>query len=291
MPPLVRQGAETGRQARLRTVCPLGVGVRLSPLALILLAIGYWLLATPALAQEFTYSRALSDYVYTFDQYRFSHSQYELKVTEYRQFGTLTAQTAAYQAGLEMLLRRDDVVRTHLTALRLKLAETTGVNPLDRQAIFARIDQEVNWLFYHQTRLKNTTNLSELTRISKELESHYPTINVLMYQALATILGSKQNFLHQELNLAYLTLKDKISHMRQAQEDTTTLDRWLEEAGQKLELSAERLTSARVTASRLTAQIRNLAQEFTAITATLKESHQYLKETAAALQEIITSIL
>lgn len=278
MPPLVRQGAEIGRQARLRTVCPLGVGVRLSPLALMIL-----LLAAPAMAQDFTYSRALSDYVYTFDQYRAAHQQYELKVTEYRQFKTLTAQTSAYESGLNMLLRRDDVIRTHLTALRLKLAETAGVNPLDREAVFARVDQEVNWLFAHQTRLKNTANLSELTRISKELESHYPAINVLMYQALATVLSGKQNFLHQELTVSYLTLKDKVGQ--------TNLDRWLIEAEQKLQLSSERQTTARLTTSRLTAQTRNLPQEFTALTTTLKESHQYLKETAAALQEIITSIV
>lgn len=282
MPPLVRQGAEIGRQARLRTVCPLGVGVRLSPLALILSLFLFW--PSPAKAQtDFTYSRALSDYVYTFDQYRTTHQQYQLKVTEYRQFKTLTAQTAAYQAGLELLLKRDDVVRTHLTALRLKLVETTGVNPQDREAIFARIDQEVNWLFAHQTRLKNTANLSELTRISAELESHYPAINVLMYQALATVLGSKQNFLHQQLNSAYLTLKDKVGQ--------TNLDRWLIEAEQKLQLSSERQTTARLTTSRLTAQTRNLPQEFTAIITTLKESHQYLKETTAALEEIITSIV
>ena len=282
MPPLIRQGAEIGRQARLRTVCPLGMGVRLSPLALmiLLLAIGYLLLAAPAMAQDFTYSRALSDYVYTFDQYRTAHQQYQLKVTEYRQFKTLTAQTAAYQAGLELLLKRDDVVRTHLTALRLKLQETAGVNPLDREAIFARIDQEVNWLFYHQTRLKNTTNLSELTRISKELESHYPTINVLMYQALATVLAGKQSFLDEQLTTSYLTLKDKLG-----------VNRWLEEAGQKLELSSERQTTAHLTTSRLTAQTRNLPQEFSAITASLKESHQYLKETASALREIIALIV
>src|SRR3989344_2148502 len=286
MPPHVRQDAETGGPARLRTLCPLGVGVRLSLLAL------SFFLATPALAQkDFTYSRALSDYVYTFDQYRLTHSQYQLKVTEYRQFRTLTAQTAAYQAGLDLLLKRDDVVRTYLTALRLKLAETAGVNPLDRQAVFARIDQEVNWLFAHQTRLKNTANLSELTRISKELESHYPTVNVLMYQALGTVLAGKQGFLDEQLTTSYLTLKDKLGQMRQAHADTTTLDRWLEQAGQKLELSAERQTSARVTASRLTAQTRNLPQEFAAITATLKESHQYLQETTAALREIIASIL
>ena len=282
MPPLVRQGAEIGRQARLRTVCPLGVGVRLSPLALILSLFLFW--PSPVKAQaDFTYSRALSDYVYTFDQYRTAHQQYELKITEYRQFKTLTAQTSAYESGLNMLFRRDDVVRTHLTALRLKLRETAGVNPQDREAIFARIDQEVNWLFAHQTRLKNTTNLSELTRISAELESHYPAINVLMYQALATVLGSKQNSLHQQLNSAYLTLKDKVGQ--------TNLDRWLIEAEQNLQLSSERQTTARLTTSRLTAQTRNLPQEFTAITTTLKESHQYLKETAAALQEIIALIV
>lgn len=282
MPLLVRQGAEIGRQARLRTVCPLGVGVRLSPLALILSLFLFW--PSPVKAQtDFTYSRAFNDYVYTFDQYRTTHQQYQLKVTEYRQFKTLTAQTAAYQAGLELLLKRDDVVRTHLTALRLKLQETAGVNPQDREAIFARIDQEVNWLFAHQTRLKNTANLSELTRISKELESHYPAINVLMYQALATVLGSKQNSLHQQINSAYLTLKDKVGQ--------TNLNRWLVEAEQKLELSSERQATARLTTSRLTAQTRNLPQEFTTITATLKESHQYLKETTAALEEIITSIV
>ena len=255
-------------------------------------AILYLAFASPILAQEeFTFDRAYSDYVYTFDQYRAAHQQYQLKKNEYLKFKTLTAQTDAYAAGLNLLKARDDVIRTHLTTLRLKLAETPGVNPTERQATFSRIDQEVNWLFAHQTRLQNTTNLKELTRISKEIETRYPTITVLMYQSLTTVLASKQNFFRTQASSHYQGLKTKLINIRDSGEDTTIFDRWLLQAQQKLELSLERQSAASSLAAKLGAQTRNLPQEFLAIQTALKDSHQYLKETTSALQEIIRDLI
>ena len=249
------------------------------------------LLATPVLAQaDFTFARALNDYIYTFDQYRSAHQQYELKKNEYLKFKTLTSQTDAYIAGLSLLKHRDDAIRTHLTALRLKLAETPGVDPTDRQSKYARIDQEVNWLYAHQTKLNNTNNLTELTRVSQELENRYPNINVLMYQSLIAILKSKQIYLHTQITADYQTLKTKIGDIKASGEDTDIIDRWLVQAQQRLELSQERQAAATNLAAKFTPQARNLPQDFLNAQFTLKESHQYLKETISALQEIIREI-
>ncbi|MBI4035127.1 MAG: hypothetical protein HY381_01905 [Candidatus Chisholmbacteria bacterium] len=257
----------------------------------LLLATCYLLLATPAQAQEFTFSRALNDYTYTFDQYRLSHRQYQLKKNEYLKFGTLTSQTEAQTATLDMLLKRDDVIRTYLTALRLKLAETPGTDPLDREALFARIDQEVNWLFQHQTKLQNTTSLAELSRVSQELQTRYTTIQLLAYQSLTSILAGKQNGLRSQLQTHLQTLKSSVDQIRQSGESTQLLDRWLVQAQQRLELSLERQTAGEFTSQKLTPQNRNLVQEFLNIEFTLKESHQYLKETLFSLQEIIKEII
>lgn len=240
--------------------------------------------------EEFNFLRAFSDYIYTYDQYRLTHKQYQLKLNEYQKFQTLTAQTEAFQAGLSMLLKRDDVVRTHLTALRLKLKENPGVLPLDREELFSRIDQEVNWLFAHQTRLSNTTNLSELVRISKELETRYSTINILMYQALTHILAGKQNTLRQQTTTLFQALSDKVSQMKSAGESTQILERWLVQAQERIQLSLERQTSALAASTKISSQNRNLAQEFLDVQFALKESHQYLKEATSSLQEIIRDI-
>ena len=252
----------------------------------------YLTFVPPVLAQEdFTFDRAYSDYVYTFDQYRTAHQNYQLKKNEYLKFKTLTAQTDAYTAGLNLLKLRDDVIRTHLTALRMKLKQTPGVNSIERQALFARIDQEVNWLFAHQSRLENSTNLQELTRISKEIETRYPTITVLMYQSLTAILAGKQSSFRSQANDYYRDLKPKLADIRDTGTDTAILDRWLLQAQQKLELSLERQSTANSLAAKLGAQTRNLPQEFLAIQTALKDSHQYLKETTSALQEIISDLI
>ena len=286
-----RQGAEIGRQARLRTVCPQGMGVRFSPLALgLILFLILILFPSPALAQDFTFDRSYSDYIYTLDQYRIAHQEYDLKKTEYLKFNTLTSQTAAQAATLDMLLTRDNAIRTHLTALRLKLAATSGVNPIGREALYSRIDQEVNWLFQHQVRLKNTASIAEAVRISKELEDRYTTVNLLMYQALSTVLSAKENSLTSQSQDYYQQLSAKVAHMKQAGETTQLLERWLLQANQRLDLSAERQSAANLAASKFTAQSRNLPADFLSLQFTLKQSHQYLKEVASSLQEIIREI-
>ena len=247
--------------------------------------------AQPVSAQEdFTFDRALSDYVYTLDLYRTAHRLYQLKKAEYLKFKTLTSQTDAQTAGLDMLSKRDDVIRTHLTALRLKLAETPGVNPVDREANYSRLDQEVTWLYQHQDKLRNTANLSELTRISKELESRYPAIQILMYQSVTAVLAGKQNHLRDNLQNQSIKLNAKTAEIKVSGENIQLLERWLLQANQRLELSHERQTAAEVLTHKLTSQTRNLPEQFLQVQFALKESHQYLKETASSLQEIIREI-
>src|SRR6185436_20397223 len=78
-------------------------------------------------AQTFDYNRAYSDYIYNMQLYQNVHSDYDLAKSQYTASGTLEAKEKARVATYKMLTQRDEVVKTYLTAIRMKIKETQGI--------------------------------------------------------------------------------------------------------------------------------------------------------------------
>src|SRR3989344_910883 len=80
----------------------------------------------PAQSGSFTYERAYNDYIYNLDQYQRVHGEYEIAKNGYLKNPTLAAQAEAIQKTKSMLTVRDEVLKTYLVSLKLKILETTG---------------------------------------------------------------------------------------------------------------------------------------------------------------------
>lgn len=123
--------------------------------------------------EDFDYQKAYKDYVYTFELYKKAHSDYLLAKTQYNQAKTLASQTKARDATAIMLEKRDDVVITYLTTLRMLLSESDGITDAEKQGLFTRIDSEVAWFKNHKSQIPSAGTLTDLSEDSLEAAEHF----------------------------------------------------------------------------------------------------------------------
>lgn len=258
-------------------------------LLFLLFAISYLPLAR-IFAQEhsFNFQRAYADYNYIYDQYRQAHTEYVAARQAYLNYQTLTSKTEALGKTLAMLKLRDETVRTYLMALRMKLAETTGISNYEENILYLKLDEEVNWYLKHFNNLTSAGSLEDLVASSKEAQDQYSKSEVLVYQALGTILAGKEAGLRNEINQEIEILKGKIAEIRQrGDKETSVMERWLLEATNRLTRSQEKEFTAQQLLAKLKSYQQDKHQTYNQAQFALEESHQYLKEANFYLKELI----
>lgn len=252
--------------------------------------VAVFLLPRTASSQEsqFDFFRAYQDYTFNYGVYRRAHNDYVLAKGQYLSYKTLKAKTNAQEKTLAMLQARDEVIKTYLTALRLKLVETEGVPSLEKDALFGRIDTEVAWYEDHRIRLASAGSLEDLVENSDEVKDRYPSTEILYYQTLISILAGKENNFRERLMEIISDIKGKVAEIRQNQDkNTRKIERWILEAELRLTRSQEKTFEAQSTISGLKVRDRNKYQIYNAAQELIVESHQYLKEANSFLKEIM----
>ncbi len=250
---------------------------------------------TSTRAQEpspgFDFNKAYQDYLYTYSQYREAHKQYITAREQYLTYKTLTAKTLALEQTLNMLQKRDEAIRTYLTALRMKMAETTGISDYKQTTLYLQLDAEVSWYNEHREELTSAATLEDLVDSSKDAEARYKKTLVLIYQALGVILEGKENNIRSQIDEQIGLIKDKISQIHDKRDkDTTTAERWLLEAENKLTRSQEKLDEAIVILDKLKSTDRSKDSKYNQSQKLIQESHLYLKEANSHLKELIREI-
>jgi len=241
-------------------------------------------------AQDFNFERALQDYIYNYNLYRAAHLEYVSAKGEYLTYKTLTAQTKALNKTLNMLTARTNVLKTYLTALRMRIKETAGLTDYQKNAYYLKLDNEINWLEGHNNRLPSAGTLEDLVKTSQELENRYPQIQLMAYQSLGTIIMGRETNLRDKIKNQISLTEDKVQKIRETGEDTTVLERWLIQAKEKMNRSEDKekeVTSLLAKMDSSTSQREELWGE---IQQRFEEENQYLKETASYLKEIIREI-
>jgi|WetSurSiteA1Bulk_404760.scaffolds.fasta_scaffold01607_5 hypothetical protein len=242
-------------------------------------------------ADELTYERAYSDYTYNLAQYQKAYADYQLTRTQYLTSQTLGNQTAAQEATLRMLQTRDEVVKTHLTALRMKISDTEGISGSEKELYFSQIDQEVKWYDTHKTNLPSTGSLDDLVDDSAKAEDRYKSTILIMYNGLAAVsLGKVVNY-QNNLATTISELKTKISEIRMnGDKDTTKTERWVLEVDNRLTRSKDKITEARTLLFKMKSDSRDQLSIFNSAQFKAGEGLQFLKEVDNYLVEIIKEL-
>lgn len=267
----------------------------LSKIIFIVFALGIVLFLLPqkSYSEEkiFDADKAFQDYLYNYNLYRESHSEYIIAKESYLKYQTLTSKNTALEKTRLMLKNQDEVIKTYLTALRLKLAEVSGITNYGQNVLYLRVDEEIPWFKKHQESLNSAGTLEDLVSLSEDGKGQYQKTEILAYQTLGTILTSKQGVLYEEISQRIKELKEKIGEIRAKGDKNTSLaERWLLEAENRLTRSQEKQFSAQQLLTQMKTNNFNKNKSYNEAQFTIEESHQYLKEANSYLKEVIREL-
>lgn len=241
----------------------------------------------PLFSQDFDYNRAYNDYSYSFGLYRTAHLEYLSAITEYQTYQTLTAKSRTIEATKKVLLARDEVLRTYLTAVRMKLKETTEITDYDQNLYYIKLDDEITWLNNHKTLIESASTPEDLNSVSRQVEVKFTTEIAIVYKALGTIFSAKVDLLRENTVLSITDIDNQINFVRQKGILTNNLERWMIDAKQKMIWSKNKQNDADSASSRIAAG--NLG-EFDSAKTYYSNSVQYMKETLTLLREIFREL-
>ncbi len=260
-------------------------------LAVIFLLLFVFSLPASVAAQDFDYTRAYQDYTYNFDLYRKAHGEYDLKRSQYMQSKTLAAQEEAQQATAKMLQARDQATITYLTAIRLKLAETKGVDTTSRESHFALIDAEVAWYKSHRDTISSAASLEDLTKDSDLAAERYKSTELVIFKALTLISNGKVDNFQSLITDLIGKVEIKVSEIRAAgDKDTSDIERWILEVKNRVARSQDKEAESWAIINKLKPTDKQKITSYNTSESRFAESLQYLKEANSFAKQIITEI-
>lgn len=242
------------------------------------------------LGQDFDFERAYDDYLHNFNLYRNAYLEYVSAKSEFLTYKSLEAQTKALEKTRSMLEARSQVLITYLTALRMRLAETTKVIDYEQNMRYIQLDNQVSFLKSNKEQFSSPGSIEDLLAVSREVEGKYPAIELLAYQTIETIVFDAENNLQDRVRKQAEKAEEKVNQMRTEGEETATLERWLIEVREKINLSSQKQKEARSIISQMRAENSGKKESWIAAQRKYEESNQYLKEAISYLKEVVKKI-
>lgn len=245
-----------------------------------------------AKAQTFDAAKAYSDYQYQLSVYQQDYSDYQDAKTFYMENPTLQLKEDARQKTLKMLRDRDQLVATYLTAIRMQIVETTGLNDSQKGTIFGKIDSEVAWYQGHIKNYLTSDALTDLFNKSDESKSRYATNTTpIIDEGLFDIGLSQEIGLRQAHQQIYSDLKDYINQQVAAGKlKIDPFNRWLNDTDTVLtELQTNESTGA-TKIQAVYAQNYNQNSAYNDAIQILMSSIDPLNQLNSYLTEMLTSI-
>ncbi len=251
----------------------------------------------PLNQEELNVNRAIDDYKFALDVYKKADSEYQIAKAQYLNSKTLTAQAKVQGALYSFLRSRDELLRTYLVYLNVKIAATQGVSDSDRDSTTARLQESINWYADHEERLKSAGNLADLFKDSDEAKVYYfNNTDPIIYKSLSLVPDARiQTFQDRIRNIVDAT-SAKIAEIRQNQDkDTRTIERWILETQSRIQRSVDKKNSAHTDIFPVFDKIDNTytqsrSSSYNDVVFRLEESLQYLKEANIFLKEIVNKI-
>jgi hypothetical protein len=262
--------------------------MKILTLSLFFLVILFFSFTTPAHSQEFNFDKAYSDYTFTFNKYRESYTDYITAKGAYLNYQTLNSKNEAKDKTLTVLQLRDDTIRTYLTALRLRLSDTTGIHNYDLNIIYLKLDNDITWYTTHHDSLSSAGTLEDLLSLSGKAANNYnSTTYALSYSTLYSLISFRENDVYTQMSQHLDNIKNELAQIRQnGDKNTAVAERWLLAAQEKLTRSQEKQKAA----AAVNINGSNPDQAFSQASFLLQESDQYLKEANSYTKEIIREV-
>lgn len=214
-----------------------------------------------------------ADYGSSYDQYRTTHSDYQVAKSAYGTYKTLIAREEAVKRMRLVLKARDDLSAAYFDMVFTRV-------PASYKDTFSKIrDSEKTWLTDHQKKIDAAAALEDLNAVSKEYEGRYPQMDSETKQAIVMLLLDKQSLLFARWETLAAAVSDNINRVSLEGGDVGLGERGVVSARNKKELAMAKMVLAAKTPTDLFAAQQRLT-----------ESKQYLREGTDYLNEVLRAV-
>jgi hypothetical protein len=247
---------------------------------------------TPTPGLGFDFPKAYQDFLFTYDNYTNAETSYQLARAVYLQSKTLAAKSKAQEETYKFLQARDEVIKTYLTMLRQRVAESVGISQDVKTVLFSKIDIEVGWYGVHKDKISSAATLEDLTRDSDEAKDRYRDITQsVVYQILTDISVGKEYFLRQKQRSIIDDLNKKLIDIRTSGDfQTDQMERDLLEVENRQARSIAKEDEVKKMLTDLEKATVGSENIYNQIVFRMGESLQYLKESNTYLRQIVQKI-
>lgn len=245
------------------------------------------------LAQETPLSQAISDYQFQFQKYREAHAEYLSAKNAFLSFDTLNSRTNAIEKTRVLLQLRAEVIRSYLFALRIALRNAPGVSQNDLASFSDQLAAQETFLTNYQDTIQNLTSLESVSQTSNELQSRYPSIQILSYNTLLTILQSEQSHIATNLETQRQNLDELIQEASNSALNITQISQWLSDTQSTLNQNAGSYEAAQELLTKLRPNQKQLLSNqriFSKILKIFQETKQNLLTVTDFLKETLTLV-
>lgn len=255
-----------------------------------LVLLGLPVLLTPVRASS---QQAYQDYLYQFDLYRQTNTDFQVAKNEYLKFKSLTSQATALDKTKLMLSQRDELLRAYLFLLNEKLNEDRGLAATEKQLYQSLITNEVTFLNAHKDRMASIGSLEDTVTVSRELESHYMILYASMRQTIIGIIVGTLSVQAQRFDTTNNAAQAVVNSSRGAftPQKQATMDRWLLQIANKRSLYQQKIESIRTASNQLKGNYQDeIDRTFQTMQKDASEAKQYLIEATSNLGELVNAL-
>lgn len=191
---------------------------------------------TNIFAQDFSFTKAREDYVFSEDIYRKDLFDFNLKKAAYQKNQTLSLKEELRVYLFKFIESRNNLVRNYLTMLRIKTLESTGIGNVQKETIYTQLDPQVIWFGERKNSYLTNDNLEDIVNKSKEEDSRYRTDTLpIIYYSLANIsLGEIKSIKDEHIKLYNSLKKESETLVSLGRADASLFDRWFKDIEKEL---------------------------------------------------------
>lgn len=192
--------------------------------------------------------RERDDYLFQYDKYRGVYDEFTVSRDKFLKYKILSAREQVIEATEELLLQRNQTLRTYFLVLKYKVRNTPGVvgNQIDNNLI-GQLDKKIIWLEEQSEEVENFSHpsIDDLFIFSDRIEDKEKEFMQIAYQSLAEVILGKIRSLHQESVSVTTLLKDDAAEGKSATQ-SAQLSLWLKEVNVKNYLARKEIEAAEI---------------------------------------------
>lgn len=189
---------------------------------------GLFFMSNTVKSQDMTYQKALTDYDFTKSTYSDKLTDFNEKKAAYQKNQTLALKEELRLSLFTFLGERNNLIRSYLTTIRFRAAESQGLSQNQKETVYTKIDTEVKWYENHKNTYLQSDLLETLLEKSKTEDKQWTdTTTPAVYFVLSNISLGDVTYLRQRHEDIYNGLKTEAdSLVSLGRADNSLFSRW-----------------------------------------------------------------